>query len=580
MKIYTMPNLPFLRLQFVALIGLLVFFLMPSCRLERLPSVDCLNPPKASFTMDTTACETPCTIKFTNTSQGAITFTWVFGNGNLSNRMTPPPQYYIQGGIYNIVLTAENEVGCKDTALHQVLVKKTTNYPLPAASFTSDKLSGRVPCTIVLNNNSTGATEYLWNFGDGTPSVKPSDPATITHTFRCSGRFPVSLTASNPKWSHTDTLWIDVTTETFTKPITYQGLKTQVNVIRPTPDGGYILAGYVQISSDNKDAWLLKMDALGNTLWERPYDYSREDEFKDVQVVNGQYVAIGTSTPAFLKDKIVFARFDNNGQSIGSPKIIENPNETSTPFSLLVNTSGEVVIAGIGNLYSGKNQCFFVLKLNAQGDPIWISKTDTLKSRAPRPPVRLIRNNSGEYVFSGYRMVDEQGNNNSSMMLGNITNDGQMKWFNAYKPLALDVRANDVKLLPNGAYIIAGDGRVKTSDYDLYMVKVNNAGTPVDERLIKKAGTSEYIKCIEILPNDQYMILGDESVSSGNYQTYMSRIDWSGQTLWKKNYAKDGAYTATFLHPVTSDCGYIMVLNDFTNGRALIIKTDAEGNTK
>jgi len=60
-------------------------------------------------------------IQMVNTSFGAITYAWDFGNGENSNEFEPE-LYYSNPGYYNISLVVENEFGCRDTAYKQIEV--------------------------------------------------------------------------------------------------------------------------------------------------------------------------------------------------------------------------------------------------------------------------------------------------------------------------------------------------------------------------------------------------------------------------------------------------------------------------
>jgi hypothetical protein len=76
-----------------------------------------------------------------------------------------------------------------------------------------------------------------------------------------------------------------------------------INVVRATPDGGYIGAGMSwsnngDVGGNNgmSDYWLLKLDALGNIQWEKNYGGSSEEEIYAIQVTpEGGYIVAGYS---------------------------------------------------------------------------------------------------------------------------------------------------------------------------------------------------------------------------------------------------------------------------------------------
>ncbi|MFT6814890.1 MAG: PKD repeat protein [Sphingobacteriales bacterium] len=69
------------------------------------------------------------TISFENTSTGATSWKWDFGDGSTSTDFEPSHQYP-QSGNYTVVLIADNE-GCLDTSGKQLLIKDTVSGIVP-----------------------------------------------------------------------------------------------------------------------------------------------------------------------------------------------------------------------------------------------------------------------------------------------------------------------------------------------------------------------------------------------------------------------------------------------------------------
>ncbi|GAB4315625.1 MAG: hypothetical protein Kow0019_15860 [Methanobacteriaceae archaeon] len=71
----------------------------------------------------------------------------------------------------------------------------------PTASFTGTPTSGISPLEVQFFSTSTGATEYLWDFGDGATSTDQNP----THTYQQIGIYTVKLTVTGPGGSNTKT---------------------------------------------------------------------------------------------------------------------------------------------------------------------------------------------------------------------------------------------------------------------------------------------------------------------------------------------------------------------------------------
>ncbi|WP_298732096.1 PKD domain-containing protein [uncultured Chitinophaga sp.] len=126
----------------------------------------------------------------------------------LENRTTPAPQTarwdfpdgstqygvnithtFTQPGDYPITMTATGTGGCQETITRTIRVN-----PLPTADFTgTPAISCRVPTIVNFNAQTTGATTWTWNFGDGATG----SGQTVSHSYAAQGNYTVSLQASN-----------------------------------------------------------------------------------------------------------------------------------------------------------------------------------------------------------------------------------------------------------------------------------------------------------------------------------------------------------------------------------------------
>ncbi len=148
------------------------------------------NATAASFTADNTIGCTPLSVQFTANTPGAVSWYWNLGNGN-SSTLQNPANLYTSSGNYTITLIAYDAQGNADTIRYTNFI---TVVSRPSADFIVNTNSG---CpdnnSFSFSNNSTGASSYFWDFGDGTTSTS----ANPVHTYNYSATFTVTLIASN-----------------------------------------------------------------------------------------------------------------------------------------------------------------------------------------------------------------------------------------------------------------------------------------------------------------------------------------------------------------------------------------------
>ena len=131
------------------------------------------------------SCTTPFAVTFTSQAPSGVSLVWNFGDGNTSTDTTPT-NLYTTPSNFSVTLTATDSSGC-------VVIANSIGYintSKPGVKFFCDTLV--CPGTRAhYYNQTTNATSYLWNFGDGDTStqVNPS------HVYNAYGRYTISLTA-------------------------------------------------------------------------------------------------------------------------------------------------------------------------------------------------------------------------------------------------------------------------------------------------------------------------------------------------------------------------------------------------
>lgn len=79
---------------------------------------------------------------------------------------------------------SKHDAGCYETGL---------SPQAPVADFSATPLTGNAPLAVQFTDQSTGATGWLWDFGDGGGSTEKNP----SHTYQNAGSYTVVLTASN-----------------------------------------------------------------------------------------------------------------------------------------------------------------------------------------------------------------------------------------------------------------------------------------------------------------------------------------------------------------------------------------------
>ncbi|HEX7366549.1 MAG TPA: PKD domain-containing protein, partial [Pelobium sp.] len=162
------------------------------------------NPlPKADFALTQNIGCVPFSPAIKNKSIYADAFKWYLDGVLVSNDVEPSGLVLdVANKTYKLKMVASNIYGCKLDSVERQL----NTYSQPKAVFTvldSVSCNGRLDLKTV--NKSTGATRYLWNFGDATPESNVANPS---HIYGIAGIYKLTLIAYNNYCS--DTSYINI----------------------------------------------------------------------------------------------------------------------------------------------------------------------------------------------------------------------------------------------------------------------------------------------------------------------------------------------------------------------------------
>jgi PKD repeat protein len=119
-----------------------------------------------------------------NLSQHANRYRWDLGDGSQSELFNPVVTYTFPDD-YRIELIAYNDYfNCSDTSAQRV------DYPSSEARFSFGNRRGCAPLLVQFQDSSEGASEWTWDFGDGSPLARTQHPR---HLYTRSGTFQVTL---------------------------------------------------------------------------------------------------------------------------------------------------------------------------------------------------------------------------------------------------------------------------------------------------------------------------------------------------------------------------------------------------
>jgi gliding motility-associated-like protein len=139
-----------------------------------------------------TACMPPLDVTFTNTTTGATSYFWSYGDASTSTNANPTHVHtYTSYGNFTVKLVATSAAGCKDSLTRVNYVKITQ----ATATINATPTTGCTPLTVSMSatlNNPNVVSTFSWDYGDGTPINTVI--ASPTHTYTTAGTYTITYT--------------------------------------------------------------------------------------------------------------------------------------------------------------------------------------------------------------------------------------------------------------------------------------------------------------------------------------------------------------------------------------------------
>ncbi len=225
------------------------------------------------------------------------------------------------------------------------------------------------------------------------------------------------------------------------------------NAVRQTSDGGYILAGYTSGGRFNAvDAWLIRTDAFGDTLWTKTFGTDSEESANDViETSDGGFVFTGfaRSTKSSRDRDVWLVKTDSVGDTLWTGRYYSGDVE-NVGNKVLETTDGGFVIVGTTQL-RGRNEDLFLIGTDEDGNELW--KKTYNKTYATRDGVDEGRDII-ELDNDGFMVL---GFSDAYNWLIRTDAAGDTLWTKSFF-----LNGRSFKKTIDGGYIITGDWLVRT----------------------------------------------------------------------------------------------------------------------
>lgn len=347
------------------------------------------------------------------------------------------------------------------------------------------------------------------------------------------------------------------------------------NSVLQAVDGGYIVAGRtMSYGNGSNDIYVLKTDALGNESWSKTYGGIGWDAPLGVKkTYDNCYVIVGgTSSFGAGGSDAFLMKIDNDGDSLWFRTYGGSADDEG--FGVDICEDSGYIISGATCSFADAFAAAYLIRTNYHGDTLW---TRIYEKKDFNGANSVIKTNEDGFLLVG---VAETGGAPGADGLTIKTNSvGDSMWMKTFGGSSYD-EFYSICEDNNGNYLMCGTTyNLVNGSYDIYVTKITVNGEMIWSRSFGGAGSDNSYSMIQTSDNN-YVIAGStESFGAGGKDVYLIKINSDGDTIWTRTFGGASDDWAKSIQE-TVDGGYI--ISGYThsfggNYDVYLIKTDANG---
>jgi hypothetical protein len=285
-------------------------------------------------------------------------------------------------------------------------------------------------------------------------------------------------------------------------------------------DGGYIIAGDTDsYGAGLTDLYLIRTNACGDTLWTRAYGGSSTDHGRSViQTDEGGFLAVGSAGSWHTRYEAWLVKTDADGDSVWTRRY-HTYNNTHA-YEVVENTFGgeTYAVAGYGR-WGTEYDDFYLIKTEQDGDTLW---TRVYGSTRWEFAEGLDLTSDHGYVVAGYS--SSFGAAYYDFLVARVDAGGDSLWQRLYYRLGYEY-ARSVRETPDGGYIVAGETNWGThGGNDVYLIKLDARGDTLWTRVYGSASHDTAYE-VQVTSDGGYIIGGyGYDYAGGGYDFYLIRL--------------------------------------------------------
>lgn len=372
-----------------------------------------------------------------------------------------------------------------------------------------------------------GCSDNFQNSNTSSPSFSSSSPpVSLVASSSSSAVFSPSL---NSIIMNSSVYALCSPSDSFFRAIGSSGDDFFYSAVRAS-DGGFILTGYTP-GAGGSDAYIVKLDNLGNISWQKTIDFSSGSERGRTifQANDGEFLlGFERGTTSFI------TKFSSS--SISWSKAITTSLSGIKVRGIAQTSDGGYMLAGRLEWSGGSGYNILVMKLNSSGDMAWAKIVTGGPSVQQDTAFSIKRTSDGKYVIANIVNSFRYGTGGGEGFILKLDESGNIDWYRVLGAYTSDDGIVRVLEVEDGNLIGVGYMRSTFSlggTYDMWIVKLDKNGNIIWSKIVGWAGSHDFASDITMPSDGNYLISGVSQGASSDYNSsIVLKMNPNGDILW------------------------------------------------
>lgn len=372
-------------------------------------------------------------------------------------------------------------------------------------------------------------------------------------------------------------LFLVLTLNAEAQPVTWQRVleytdNSALYKAHQTSDGGYIAVGNNRIGGYGK-IMLVKFNKYGDTLWNKYFDLSVNSVFSCtwIEETNDKGFIITGAGPGISTDSYLI-KTDSSGNIQWHKTFGGSDLDQGTCVKQLPDNGFIILIRTFS--YSSTTD-ILLIRTDSAGNEIWKKIYGNNTGDELGEEIQLIKNSG--FIIAGWKSISGQSSN---LYLIRTDLNGEPLWTKTYNNF-LSSGAYSIDLTNDNGFIIGGTADSTVDERKAYVIRADSNGSIVWQKRYSSA-YKEYCFSIRTMLGNRFAFCGMSDSTYFNYERAILRIiDGEGNILMEKYYRSGMTENAFQSVELTNDGGFILCgYSEYVLAESFIVRTDSLGYIK